>query len=81
MHTLTLLRGGECPFPLLLDEDNGSQGSEGSSCSDYGSHDRPGTSLRRAVSEAKTLLPDTFQTNNLLFYERFKTYQDYMLGE
>lgn len=25
-------------------------------------------------------LPETFQTNNLLFYERFKAYQDYILG-
>lgn len=25
-------------------------------------------------------LPQTFQTNPLLFYERFKAYQDYMLG-
>lgn len=25
-------------------------------------------------------LPDTFQTSHLLFYERFKAYQDYMLG-
>lgn len=25
-------------------------------------------------------LPETFQTNHLLFYERFKAYQDYMLG-
>lgn len=24
--------------------------------------------------------PDTFQTGHLLFYERFKAYQDYMLG-
>ncbi|XP_011607889.2 SHC SH2 domain-binding protein 1 [Takifugu rubripes] len=26
-------------------------------------------------------LPETFQTNHLLFYERFKAYQDYMLGD
>lgn len=25
-------------------------------------------------------LPETIQTNHLLFYERFKAYQDYMLG-
>lgn len=25
-------------------------------------------------------LPDTFQTSHLLFYERFKAYQDYVLG-
>uniref|UniRef100_A0A8C5G864 Right handed beta helix domain-containing protein n=1 Tax=Gouania willdenowi TaxID=441366 RepID=A0A8C5G864_GOUWI len=26
-------------------------------------------------------LPDTFNTSNLLFYDRFKAYQDYMLGD
>uniref|UniRef100_A0A671Q9Q7 SHC SH2 domain-binding protein 1-like n=1 Tax=Sinocyclocheilus anshuiensis TaxID=1608454 RepID=A0A671Q9Q7_9TELE len=26
-------------------------------------------------------LPDTFQTDHLLYYERFKAYQDYMLGD
>ncbi|CAN9507321.1 unnamed protein product [Ophioblennius macclurei] len=26
-------------------------------------------------------LPDTFQTSHFLFYERFKAYQDYMLGD
>ncbi|XP_077567821.1 SHC SH2 domain-binding protein 1 [Stigmatopora nigra] len=26
-------------------------------------------------------LPDTFQTSHLLFYERFKAYQDYILGD
>ncbi|XP_028257152.1 SHC SH2 domain-binding protein 1 isoform X2 [Parambassis ranga] len=26
-------------------------------------------------------LPDTFQSSHLLFYERFKAYQDYMLGD
>uniref|UniRef100_A0A8C5WQR5 SHC binding and spindle associated 1 n=1 Tax=Laticauda laticaudata TaxID=8630 RepID=A0A8C5WQR5_LATLA len=66
---------------LNSDEDNESEGSENSSCSDYGSHDRSGTTLQRLVSDAKALLPDTFQTNNLLFYERFKTYQDYMLAD
>lgn len=25
-------------------------------------------------------LPETFKTNHLLFYERFKAYQDYILG-
>lgn len=25
-------------------------------------------------------LPETFQTSHLLFYERFKAYQDYILG-
>ncbi|XP_063169173.1 SHC SH2 domain-binding protein 1 [Candoia aspera] len=63
------------------DADDESNYSEDSSCSDYGSHDRPGTALQRVMSDGKALLPDTFQTNNLLFYERFKTYQDYMLAD
>ncbi|XP_015674445.1 SHC SH2 domain-binding protein 1 [Protobothrops mucrosquamatus] len=66
---------------LHSDKENESQCSEDSSCSDYGSHNRPGTTLQRVASDGKTLLPDTFQTNNLLLYERFKTYQDYMLAD
>ncbi|KAK9392733.1 SHC SH2 domain-binding protein 1 [Crotalus adamanteus] len=66
---------------LNSDEENESKCSEDSSCSDYGSHDRPGTTLQRVASDGKALLPDIFQTNNLLFYERFKTYQDYMLAD
>lgn len=30
---------------------------------------------------ASSNLPETFQTNHLLFYERFKAYQDYVLGK
>ncbi|KAK1163564.1 SHC SH2 domain-binding protein 1-like isoform X1 [Acipenser oxyrinchus oxyrinchus] len=52
-----------------------------SSSSDYGSHDKPGTVLQRLVPEGNVLFPDIFQTNQLLFYERFKAYQDYMLGD
>ncbi|KAL7978923.1 hypothetical protein Chor_013412 [Crotalus horridus] len=66
---------------LNSDEENESKCSEDSSCSDYGSHDRPGTTLQRIASDGKAVLPDIFQTNNLLFYERFKTYQDYMLAD
>ncbi|XP_030650057.1 SHC SH2 domain-binding protein 1 [Chanos chanos] len=43
--------------------------------------DNRGTHLQRAEREGNAGLPDTFQTNNLLFYERFKAYQDYMLGD
>nr|XP_020670215.1 SHC SH2 domain-binding protein 1 [Pogona vitticeps] len=60
--------------------DEGEDGDdECSSSSDYGSHDKPGTALQRVEPEGNTRLPDIFQTNNLLFYERFKAYQDYML--
>ncbi|XP_058849758.1 SHC SH2 domain-binding protein 1-like isoform X1 [Acipenser ruthenus] len=52
-----------------------------SSSSDYGSHDKPGTVLQRLMPDGNVLFPDMFQTNQLLFYERFKAYQDYMLGD
>ena len=44
--------------------------------------DTPGTRLLRAerLRGGDVTLPDTFQTNQLLYYERFKAYQDYMLG-
>ncbi|XP_072836597.2 SHC SH2 domain-binding protein 1 [Pogona vitticeps] len=62
--------------------DEGEDGDdECSSSSDYGSHDKPGTALQRVEPEGNTRLPDIFQTNNLLFYERFKAYQDYMLAD
>ncbi|XP_069463171.1 SHC SH2 domain-binding protein 1 [Ambystoma mexicanum] len=63
-------------FPEEEEEDD-----DGSSSSDYGSHHRPGTALPRLVPEGNLLFPDIFQTNQLLFYERFKTYQDYMLAD
>ncbi|CAM2101014.1 SHC SH2 domain-binding protein 1 [Caretta caretta] len=51
------------------------------SCSDYGSRDKSGTILGRIVPDGNVLFPDTFQTNHLLFYERFKAYQDYILAD
>lgn len=69
---------------LVVIKSNGeakeSDSSEDGSCSDYGSH-KPGTTLERLVPQGNVLFPDTFQTNNLLFYERFKAYQDYMLAD
>ncbi|XP_038610298.1 SHC SH2 domain-binding protein 1 [Tachyglossus aculeatus] len=50
-------------------------------CSDCGSPDKPGTILQRFVPSGNVLFPDTFQTNQLLFYERFKAYQDYILAD
>ncbi|NXN14499.1 SHCBP protein, partial [Indicator maculatus] len=50
-------------------------------CSDYGSHDKPGTALGRTVPDKNVLFPDTFHTDHLLFYERFKAYQDYILAD
>ncbi|KAJ8400422.1 hypothetical protein AAFF_G00395460 [Aldrovandia affinis] len=48
---------------------------------DYFNGDKPGTLLQRAERVGDVVLPDTFQTNQLLYYERFKAYQDYMLGD
>ncbi|XP_054856594.1 SHC SH2 domain-binding protein 1 [Eublepharis macularius] len=71
----------EAAEALSLDEGNESDDSGGGSFSDYGDRDKPGTVLQRLVPEGNALFPDTFQTNNLLFYERFKAYQDYMLAD
>ncbi|XP_042336634.1 SHC SH2 domain-binding protein 1 [Sceloporus undulatus] len=70
------------PAPLLFpDGSKESDGSEYGSCSDGRSQDKPGTALQRFALENNALFPDTFQTSNLLFYERFKAYQDYMLAD
>uniref|UniRef100_A0A9J8A4C2 SHC SH2-domain binding protein 1 n=1 Tax=Cyprinus carpio carpio TaxID=630221 RepID=A0A9J8A4C2_CYPCA len=45
------------------------------------SDERPCTHLQRAERPGNGNLPDTFQTDHLLYYERFKAYQDYMLGD
>ncbi|NXO61239.1 SHCBP protein, partial [Phainopepla nitens] len=57
--------------------------SDGSadSCSDYGSRDKPGTTLGRTVADGNVLFPDIFHTDHLLFYERFRAYQDYILAD
>ncbi|XP_064884615.1 SHC SH2 domain-binding protein 1 isoform X1 [Columba livia] len=60
--------------PGLLQEDDDSH-------SDYGSRDKPGTALGRAVPDGNVLFPDIFHTDHLLFYERFKAYQDYILAD
>ncbi|NXK62247.1 SHCBP protein, partial [Sylvietta virens] len=51
------------------------------SWSDYGSRDKPGTTLGRTVPDGNVLFPDIFHTDNLLFYERFRAYQDYILAD
>ncbi|XP_016102643.1 SHC SH2 domain-binding protein 1-like [Sinocyclocheilus grahami] len=45
------------------------------------SDERPCTHLQRAERPANGKVPDTFQTDHLLYYERFKAYQDYVLGD
>ncbi|XP_066569790.1 SHC SH2 domain-binding protein 1 [Amia ocellicauda] len=62
-----------------VDQGGDEEADDGSS--DYGSSDRPGTHLQRAARRGDVAFPDTFQTTQLLFYERFKAYQDYMLGD
>ncbi|MFT7816801.1 SHC SH2 domain-binding protein 1-like [Arapaima gigas] len=62
--------------PAFSGEDSG-----GDSGTDHDTGDSPGTALQRAERPGDSTLPDTFQTDCLLFYERFKAYQDYMLGD
>ncbi|XP_067305999.1 SHC SH2 domain-binding protein 1 [Pseudorasbora parva] len=45
------------------------------------SDEKPCTHLQRAERPGHGKLLDTFQTDHLLYYERFKAYQDYMLGD
>nr|XP_060485571.1 SHC SH2 domain-binding protein 1-like [Panthera onca] len=51
------------------------------SCSDCSNHDKRGTSLQSFVPDGKTHFPEIFQTSQLLFYERFRAYQDYILAD
>ncbi|XP_041837577.1 SHC SH2 domain-binding protein 1 isoform X2 [Melanotaenia boesemani] len=59
------------------DEDDDDSGT------DTFTSEKAGTQLQRCERHERgsSRLPDTFQTSNLLFYERFKAYQDYMLGD
>ncbi|XP_011372046.1 SHC SH2 domain-binding protein 1 [Pteropus vampyrus] len=50
-------------------------------CGDRGDRDKPGTSLPSYVLEGRTNFPEIFQTRHLLFYERFRAYQDYILAD
>ncbi|XP_025227328.1 SHC SH2 domain-binding protein 1 isoform X3 [Theropithecus gelada] len=51
------------------------------SCSDCSYREKPGSSLQSFMPEGKTFFPEIFQTNQLLFYERFRAYQDYILAD
>ncbi|XP_072237167.1 SHC SH2 domain-binding protein 1 [Leuresthes tenuis] len=61
------------------DSDDGNDDSG----TDHFNSEKSGTQLQRCERHegGNTSLPDTFQTSHLLFYERFKAYQDYMLGD
>ncbi|XP_029412091.1 SHC SH2 domain-binding protein 1 isoform X2 [Nannospalax galili] len=50
-------------------------------CSDHSYHDKPGTALLTLEPEGNPLLPQIIPTNELLFYERFRAYQDYILAD
>lgn len=68
-------------------EENGDE-SDGASGDDDSGTDHVNCTITRTQLQrcehrrgADSTLPDIFQTNNLLFYERFKALQDYMLGD
>lgn len=75
-------------FPSLTalfkneEEKKDEDGSDDDSGTYYYNTEALGTGLQRREppSGGSSSLPDTFQTSHLLFYERFKAYQDYMLG-
>lgn len=66
---------------LFQNEDDEGEDDGDDSGTDHLS-EKSGTQLQRCERHkaGSSRLPDTFQTSNLLFYERFKAYQDYMLG-
>ncbi|XP_040838702.1 SHC SH2 domain-binding protein 1 [Ochotona curzoniae] len=51
------------------------------SCSSYSCQEKPCSRLKSFVPEGKTIFPEIFQTAQLLFYERFSAYQDYILAD
>ncbi|XP_049418197.1 SHC SH2 domain-binding protein 1 [Epinephelus fuscoguttatus] len=57
--------------------------SDDDSGTDHLISEKSGTQLQRCEHRegVNSSLPDIFQTSHLLFYERFKAYQDYMLGD
>ncbi|KAF7666758.1 hypothetical protein LDENG_00093780, partial [Lucifuga dentata] len=63
--------------------DDEEEDEDDDSGTDHFNTEKSGTQLQRCerCEGVNSCLPDTFQTNNLLFYERFKAYQDYMLGD
>ncbi|KAM4593720.1 SHC SH2 domain-binding protein 1 isoform 2-T2 [Odontesthes bonariensis] len=64
-------------------EDSDDDDGKDDSGTDHFNSENSGTQLQRCERHEGgiTNLPDTFQTSHLLFYERFKAYQDYMLGD
>ncbi|KAJ0056714.1 hypothetical protein NL108_012234 [Boleophthalmus pectinirostris] len=66
-----------------VEKDMDSESSGDDSGTDPFGTEQSGTQLQRCEhkTESNSSLPDTFQTGHLLFYERFKAYQDYVLGD
>ncbi|XP_071782252.2 SHC SH2 domain-binding protein 1 [Centroberyx gerrardi] len=65
------------------EDDEEDDDDDDDSGTDHFNTEKPGTQLQRAerLGGGQASLPDIFQTNHLLYYERFKAYQDYMLGD
>uniref|UniRef100_A0A3B4XR66 SHC SH2-domain binding protein 1 n=1 Tax=Seriola lalandi dorsalis TaxID=1841481 RepID=A0A3B4XR66_SERLL len=65
------------------DEEDKDESDDDDSGTDHFNTGKSGTQLQRCERHGgvTSSLPDTFQTNHLLFYERFKAYQDYVLGD
>ncbi|XP_070686557.1 SHC SH2 domain-binding protein 1 [Pempheris klunzingeri] len=64
-------------------EEDEDESDDDDSGTDHFNSEKSGTQLQRSERHGgvNSSLPDTFQTSHLLFYERFKAYQDYMLGD
>uniref|UniRef100_A0A3Q3IW39 Right handed beta helix domain-containing protein n=1 Tax=Monopterus albus TaxID=43700 RepID=A0A3Q3IW39_MONAL len=65
------------------EEDESNNEDDDDSGTDHFNTEKPWSRLQRAERHTGVTsnLPDTFQTSHLLFYERFKAYQDYILGD
>lgn len=65
------------------DDSDDDDDDDDDSGTDHLNSEKSGTQLQRREHHGgvNLSLPDTFQTSHLLFYERFKAYQDYMLGD
>ncbi|XP_018548292.1 SHC SH2 domain-binding protein 1 isoform X3 [Lates calcarifer] len=77
-HVSTVPRG------LFQNDEEDDEGeSDDDSGTDHFNTEISGTQLQRCERHGgeTSNLPDTFQTSHLLLYERFKAYQDYMLGD
>lgn len=66
----------------LFQKEDESGGGDNDGGTDHFNIKRARTQLQKCERQGggNSSLPDTFQTSHLLFYERFKAYQDFMLG-